>query len=233
LLAVLGPCLWSAWNAHAHGSALHFVARVARYRRSLGIEIPLADRLFTYPRAIVMGAPEIFLVGLAGWLGGREVRSRWAAPLAVMAALALFLIYGDLHDGAPTHHPERALLAIWWVLAGFGVDGARAFVLRHVRGRVKREAWAVAFGVAGAIGLSANTLERAADGPGRSLEENRDLQIAWGLALRATDAAHVTLVPCAYEHFALVAAFGAPERVTTREPTHEKVTSACPRVEAP
>jgi hypothetical protein len=229
-IALLGPCLWMAWNAHAHGSALHFLARVARFRRSLGVEIPLSDRLSTYPRALVTGAPEIALIGLAGWVGGSEVLARWRAPLAAMAALLLFLIYGDLHDGAPTHHPERALLACWWVLAGFGVDGARAFLFRHVRGRPKREAWAVAFGVAFAIGLAARTLERAGESPGRSLEESRDIQIERGLALRAIDAAHVTVVPCAYEHFALVAAFGAPERVTTEEPTHGEVTRACPRV---
>jgi hypothetical protein len=229
-IALLGPCVWMGWNAHAHGSALHFLARVARFRRSLGVEISLSDRLGTYPRALVTGAPEIALIGLAGWLGGPEVLARWRAPLAAMAALLLFLIYGDLHDGAPTHHPERALLACWWVLAGFGVDGARAFLFRHVRGRPKREAWAVAFGVAGAIGLSAGTLERAGDSPGRSLEESRDIQIERGLALRAIDAAHVTVVPCAYEHFALVAAFGAPERVTTEGPTHRELTRACPQV---
>ncbi len=232
-LALLGPCLWLAWNAHAHGSALHFVARVARYRRSLGLEIPLYDRLVTYPRALVVGAPEIAVLGLAGWLGDPEVRARWRAPLVTMGVLLLFLVYGDVHDGAPTHHPERALLACWWVLAGFGVDGGGSFVLRHVRGRPKREAWAVAFGVAGAIGLWARTLERTDHAPGRSLEESRDIQIERGLALRATAAPHVTLVPCAYEHFALIAAFGAPERVTTGAPTHAKVTSECPRVEAP
>ena len=232
-LALIGPCTWMAWNAHAHGSALHFLARVARYRQSLGVEISLSDRLLTYPRALVTGAPEIALLGLAGWLGGLEVRSRWRAPLATMGALLVFLVYGDLHDGAPTHHPERAVLSCWWVLAGFGVDGGCAFLRRHVRGRPKREAWAVALGVAGAIGLSASGIDRAGTGPGRSPEENRDVQVGRGLALRATDATHVVVVPCAYEHFALIAAFGAPERVTIEEPTHATVTSACPRIEVP
>jgi hypothetical protein len=149
-----------------------------------------------------------------------------------MGALLVFLVYGDLSDGAPTHHPERALLAFWWVLAGFGADGGQAFVLRHVWARPKREAWAVAFGIAGAIGLSARTAERAGNGPGRSPEESRDVQVERGLELRSTNAAHIALVPCAYEHFALIAAFGAPERVTTASPTHTKVTSACPAVEA-
>jgi hypothetical protein len=44
-------------------------------------------------------------------------------------------------------------------------------------------------------------------------------------------ASHVTVTPCAYEHFALIAAFGAPERVDVAPATHEPVTPACPRVE--
>jgi hypothetical protein len=41
----------------------------------------------------------------------------------------------------------------------------------------------------------------------------------------------VTVTPCAYEHFALIAAVGAPERVAILPATHAPVTPACPRVE--
>ncbi|HWL85255.1 MAG TPA: hypothetical protein VNO21_05610, partial [Polyangiaceae bacterium] len=32
LIPMLGPAAWMAWNLHAHGSATHFLARVAAYR---------------------------------------------------------------------------------------------------------------------------------------------------------------------------------------------------------
>jgi hypothetical protein len=39
------------------------------------------------------------------------------------------------------------------------------------------------------------------------------------------------LTPCAYEHFAVVAAFAAPEKVTTLPRTDAPVTGACPAIE--
>ena len=58
----------------------------------------------------------------------------------------------------------------------------------------------------------------------------RDGPIARGLDLRARDVPHVEVTPCAFEHFALLAAWGAPERATVSPRTGQPVTSACPRV---
>jgi hypothetical protein len=47
LLALLGPAGWIAWNRHAHGEALHFLGRVAAYRKAVGgVEPGALARLF-------------------------------------------------------------------------------------------------------------------------------------------------------------------------------------------
>jgi hypothetical protein len=151
-------------------------------------------------------------------------------PLLAGGVLLAFLVYGELNDGAPTHHPERALAPLWWLLAGFGVEGAHAWVRRHAWGRPKREAWVVAFGVAAGIALLGERAERMRDYPGKGEEEDRATQVARGLALRRSAVERVTIVPCEYEHFALLAALGAPERAEVRPATHARVTGECPAV---
>jgi hypothetical protein len=54
--------------------------------------------------------------------------------------------------------------------------------------------------------------------------------IARGLDLRARGVQNVEVTPCAFEHFALLAAWGAPERATVLPRTGEAVTAACPLV---
>ncbi len=232
LLALAGPCVWMGWNAHAHGSALHFLARVTTFHQRHAGDLPLADRLLTYPRALLTGAPEIVAVGALGVFGGTEVRARWLGPLLCAGAVLVFLTYGEVTGGAPTHHPERALVAVWWVLAGFGIDGARSLAVRHAWARPKREAWGVALGVVAAGAIAGEWFERMRNAPGKSPEEDRAAQVAEGLELRGEALRSVTVIPCAYEHFALIAAFGAPERVTVLGATGGPVTRGCPEVRA-
>src|SRR4029077_16705987 len=64
LVALAGPALWMAWNAHAHGSALHFLARVSTFRRAIGAaNVPVCDKLLDYPRALVEESPEVAVLG--------------------------------------------------------------------------------------------------------------------------------------------------------------------------
>jgi hypothetical protein len=67
--------------------------------------------------------------------------------------------------------------------------------------------------------------------PGESDAERRDTQIERGLSMRARDVASADITPCAFEHFALIAAWGAPERATVNARTGEVVTQTCPGVE--
>ena len=133
LVALAGPALWMAWNAHAHGSALHFLARVSTFRRAIGAaDVPVCDKLLDYPRALVEESPEAAVLGACGAAGlllHRDVRGRWAWPAGAALGVMVFLVLGDLGDGAPTHHPARALGLVSWVLVGAGADAILAATL--------------------------------------------------------------------------------------------------------
>lgn len=235
LLLAAGPLAWMAWNAHAHADALHFVARVTRFRRAAGqADGPLLDKLVFYPRALAKDAPEmaLFLVATVGGAAWPRTRAR-ALPIAVVAlAVLAFLVVGCVKDGAPTHHPARALVVLFPLVAIGGVD-AMAESLGRLGARAKALAMLIAVG---ALGLVWSPAWRAP--PGTDLASDRSPQVALGLELRARarkgDAPRLRVTPCAYEHFALIAALGAPERVetATREPGVERAPSdPCPRVE--
>jgi hypothetical protein len=242
-----------AWNAHAHGSPVHFLARVARFRRAIGAaDIPLADKLLGYPRALVDDTPEaaaLGLLGLAGAAVSGPLRARWRWSAGGAAAIVAFLVAGDLGDGAPTHHAARALGAVWWVLVATGVDAAfaagdwvagrpdrgqaneRSAAARKPGASAPRRVVPPAVAAAVAAGWAIALPPRLADAPGRSESERREAQIARGLSMRARGVASADITPCSFEHFALVAAWGRPERARLRERTGEPPTPACPHVE--
>ncbi len=231
VVAAAGPVAWMAWNAAAHGSALHFVARVTTFRQALGAaDIPLSDKLLAYPIALVTETPEVAMlgaVGLAGLASG-ALRARWRWAVGAMLAVVVFLVWGDVRDGAPTHHPARALASTWWVLVGMGVDAVAT--LGGTLSASRRAVVAAAAGLAG-IAWLAWLPSRWADAPGTSEVERREAPIRRGLDLRSRRVQHVEIAPCAFEHFALLAAWGAPERATVLPRTGEPVTAECPRVE--
>jgi hypothetical protein len=227
LVAATGPAAWMLWNVHAHGSALHFVARVTSFRRAIGAaDVPLLDKVLDYPRALVMEAPAAALLGLLGAAGllKQEQRRRWSLPVATAAAMLAFLVWGDVHDGAPTHHPARALVAIWWIFVGAGADTLAALFADGRR--------AVAYGAGALLALAttATLLLRSTEPPGTGEADAREAQIARGLDLRARHVLHVDVTPCAFEHFAMLAAWGAPERANVAPRTGAPVTPDCPAV---
>jgi hypothetical protein len=244
-IALAGPAAWIAWNAHAHGDPLHFVARVAAYRRAIGAaSSPLVAKLAEFPLAVLITAPLVVLLAVPALIAlraDRDARARWTAPLLGAAALLAFLVYGDARDGAPTHHPERAALPIVWILSTFVADVLIAAARAWAQTEGAAAARARLFGRF-AVGIAAVwcvTLPiRWFHHPAKSPSESREAVIARGEELRARGVSHIVVAPCAYEHFALVAAFGAPERVTivpaaSSPPnvTASPVTADCPRVE--
>jgi hypothetical protein len=232
VVAAAGPVAWTAWNAAAHGNPLHFVTRVATFRQTIGAaDVPLADKLLGYPRALVTGSPEVAVLavlGLAGLAWTPALRVRWTYAAATVLTTVAVLIWGDVHDGAPTHHAARALVAIWWVLVAMGVDTAATYAASLAAKRL-------AAGCAAVVGLvwCASLPARWADSPGRSPLERREPQIARGLAMKAAGVAHADVVPCSFEHFALLAAWGQPERATVAQRTGESPDADCPRVTTP
>jgi hypothetical protein len=207
---------------------------VAAFRQASGAAaIPLADKLLGYPRALVDAAPELlvpFGLGLPWLVRKGEERGRWALPLVGAALTLAFLVYGDVNDGAPTHHPERALGGLFVVLAGAGADALGGFIASVVHGRSGREATVAATAVLSLFLWGVVALGRLRLAPGMGPTETRGAQIERGLGLRARDVKAVVVTPCQYEHFALIAAFGAPERVTIEARTQAPVTGDCPSV---
>jgi hypothetical protein len=235
LLAAAGPLAWMAHNAHAHGSAVHFLARVSAFRHAIGAaDIPLRDKLLGYPWALVQETPEAVALGAAGAAGmvtSRVLRARWRWAAIVAVAVLAFLVFGDVRDGAPTHHAARALAAVWWILVGMGVD-AGAVAFKRAPAGPWRLAAACGAGVA-AIAWGLWLPSRWTASPGRSDWEQRGAQIARGLDLRARGVMQVRITPCSFEHFALLAAWGSPERAEVEARTGEPPTRDCPRVVEP
>ncbi len=232
LVSIAGPLLWMLWNAHAHGSALHFLARVTAFRRAIGAaDLPLRDKLLAYPIALAMETPEALALGALGLIGmsaSTALRQRWLLPALGAFVTLAFLIFGDVHDGAPTHHPERALSPLWWVLVAMGVD-AVALLWIHVRGgRARVGAGLLA---ASALAWAAFLPARLSRAPGQSEGERRDGPIARGLEMRSRNTSSADITPCAFEHFALIAAWGRPEAAHLLPSLHRPPTSECPLVE--
>lgn len=219
LFAIAGAVAWMAWNKATHGSATHFLFRVARFKRALGgPEVPLGVRLGAYPWLLATRFPEalLALVILGATLRRADPlrRARIAALVSAAAVLA-FLVYGAVNDGVPTHHSERALLGLVMTI----VPIAAASVAHRGTARV----WLVA--IAAIVALEVGHVATS-EAPGAG-EADRAAQIARGRALRATPS--LTVTPCAYEHFALIAAYGRPEHVTIGPPLASPV-GPCPRV---
>jgi hypothetical protein len=232
LVAMAGPVAWMAWNAHAHGSAVHFLSRVSAFRHTVGAaDVPERAKLLGYPLALVHDTPEaavLGLVGVAGMFRSDALRARWRMAAAVAAAIGAFLVFGDLRDTAPTHHPVRALAAMWWILIGMGVDA----VVHEVRWAASSGARLVASGAPAllAIAWCAWLPTRWSAAPGRSESERRDAQIAHGVDLRSRHVSRAIITPCAFEHFALIAAWGEPERAEVGGRTGEPSSEDCPRI---
>jgi hypothetical protein len=225
-LCVLAPFLWMAWNAHAHDGPLHFFRRVSTFKRAIGAgSTDTASALLEYPILLVTTRPEVVIPALfviATKLRDRALRDRWLLPLLGAASQLAFLAYGNARDGAPAHHAERALLVALMILALFVAD-AGLVRLREIGGGTAK-AGAACVAVAWVISSF-----RGSEMPGRGSSDDRRDQIARGQALRGSRS--LVLQPCAFEHFALIAAYGAPENVEVKPTTGGVMAPECPEVE--
>ncbi|MBI5536620.1 MAG: hypothetical protein HY898_28120 [Deltaproteobacteria bacterium] len=210
-LALAGPCLWIAWNAHAHGDPLHFHARVSAYRTALGAgSSGLRALLSGYPSALAADAPALLVVVLLGWSGWRlpkGARCSWSRPLVGALVVLAALVLADAAGSAPTHHPERALLAVWfvgWIAASDHLD--RALSVRK-RGRL---AIMVAAGLAV---LAFGVYRMSSIFTGYGVDRQDEVRVGAWLSANTGADDRVLVDPVDYGYFAIMAASGAPERV--------------------
>jgi 4-amino-4-deoxy-L-arabinose transferase-like glycosyltransferase len=222
VLALSGPAAWMAWNRWAHGDELHFLARVAAYRHALGgPDESAAARIVAYPLAMVREEPEIVAVcaaaiaivavregrgGLAAALG------RYARPAALCAAQIAALSLAMIKDGAPTHHPERAVLAALLLVAVCaGALAARALAPPPLPAAGRGRGWALRGGVLAAVVALAALVVRP-----RSARETfaarGDEEAAGHAAAALSRPGEPVLVEVAdYGFLAVAAALGRPE----------------------
>ena len=214
-LAVTGPIAWIAWNYRAHGEALHFLTRVAAYKKALGAgsDDGVFTRLLAYPVALVREEPELFvalatIVAIATITRLPSLRSRLARfkrpvilGLAQIAALSLAMV----KDGAPTHHPERAVLVVMLLAALIAGDLAAALFASSTTRTPLLASTTLA------VTLAALLIR-----PRITADESftpRDDQVAIGRAARARMAPgdRVLVEIVGYGYLATVAAVGRPE----------------------
>ncbi|MBI4706273.1 MAG: glycosyltransferase family 39 protein [Deltaproteobacteria bacterium] len=209
-LAVAGPLAWLLHNALAHGEALHFLRRVSDYERALlGARDPVLAAL-RYPIAVVTQEPELALCAAlllpeAGRLGTAAVRRR-------VLLLALLLLagpcLGGLRGGAPTHHPERAVLAIWLLLCLLVAAAGHRLL-----GRASPRARALLYCAGAALLAAAAGWVRPRTVQAEPFAR-RDAELAVGHAAGAAagPAGRVLVEAADYGYFAVLAASGRPER---------------------
>ncbi|HVW28124.1 MAG TPA: hypothetical protein VHC69_22330 [Polyangiaceae bacterium] len=222
-ITLVAPVIWIAHGALSHGDALFFLHRVAAYRRALGESEPLARSLVAYPAALLSAEPEATMAAIvcAILAAVRAPRALGVAsrPSLVVAALLLFLVVGRVLDGAPTHHAERTLLPLWSFAALFVGEGL-VRGLAAARGRPRSAARVAGVVLAVAV-VSAPLRASATVQPGAPRDDERAIGLVSRLRLEKDD--RLLVDTSDYGYFAIIAAFGAPERaepVDRHDPRH-------------
>jgi hypothetical protein len=236
-LALLGPVGWMLWNRHAHGDALHFLARVAAYSRALGGPSGgggALERLAAYPVALVRSEPELLAVlgvaAVAAWLARRRAElaralRRDARPAALVLVQLAALAWAMVRDGAPTHHPERATLTallLCALIAGqLGAHAAAGLGRRPAASLLG--AWLPPLALVAALAVVRRP-------PAEAAFAQRADEVALGAGLgRLVPAGEPVLVEAVdYGHFALAAASGRPEDLVIDRDLDPRLGSAPP-----
>ena len=252
VLALFGPASWSLWQAVVYHDAFRYLGLVRSYRQALGQGPSIVHRVLGYPLGVVEEMREVLAAGLVGALAAwrlRRARSdapstasglRWSRPLAVAAFQLVLLVVGDVRDGAPTHHPERALLAPATIVLFAAGDALGAWLSTRARAQAWLVAGVCATLLAGWIGVRLHRSLRWYEGAprprevaaGRALAEaaggvggGRVLVDTRDLAGGAPD----------YGYYAVLAAFGRPLEADVdrdQDPRRPRAASSFGSVEA-
>jgi hypothetical protein len=212
LVAVAAPLAWVLHGVSTHHDALFFFHRVAAYRRALGVAEPALASVVAYPLALVRTEPEVTLAGLFVLVQVWRSPTRRAAlrdaagPALVIASILGFLMLGRIMDGAPTHHEARTLLPVWTAIA-LGVASALVGASAELGGAV----------LGTLVVLVPSALLRVTTPVEPTAARAPELSI--GAAARAAmpEDARLLVDTGDYGYFAVIAAFGAPERADAFE----------------
>jgi hypothetical protein len=207
-LSLVGPAVWMLHNRAAHADALHFVHRVAAYRAALGAPSGIATGA-RYLGAVVTGCPSLLVplaaIAFAAARAKPTALLRWGPALSGVGALVLFLVAGALVGGAPTHHPERALLLLWILgsaaLADLGQQLVGAGARQLPKGRLRLAEIAM-------VALLAFDMQRQLDAAG--IDRTTEELIGKNLASLVARGERVMVATDDYGYFAVIAAFGRP-----------------------
>ncbi len=206
-VALAGPIAWSAWNAHAHGSPTHYLDRVAAYKQAID-QGAIAERVTSYFLAVFRAEPE--LIGALAFLvwvlrGSHRVEVvRAKRPLILLGVLLLTLTASSIKGGAPTHHPERALLTLHLFLA---------IVTAHLAATARRAGLLVPQHVVAAmivIGGGVATLRGTLLFKESVAHREAELAVGREVAARVPPGERVYLEVVDYGYFAVMAASGRP-----------------------
>ncbi|MFO0615170.1 MAG: glycosyltransferase family 39 protein [Polyangiaceae bacterium] len=208
-LAVIGPVGWILWNHHAHGAPLAFLASVSDYNEAVAPASTLR-RLGTYAYAGLRAEPE--LIALTAVLVSSLTRAsraaawdRFARPAWMSAFLFVALTAANVKGGAPTHHPERALVA---PLLAVGLLAGRALTeLVRAPREIARRLRVAVVAVAAASWPARRFVLRSEVLADRALE----VDIGERAAARVAPAVKVHVDVVDYGYFAVLAATGRPE----------------------
>ena len=215
LLALAGPLSWMAWNLGTHHDALHFLARVTAYRQALGgADGSAFARVLGYPVSMLREAPEVVALlalgaSITAMQGGRVLRARlapYARPAALAALQIAALSAAMIKDGAPTHHPERAVLTA--MLLGAVLGGALVAQALASIPPTRRALAAVA--IAG-VAMGAAALGRSGSSAGAFAQREDEEAIGRAAASLSRPGDPVLVEVVDYGYLAVQAALGRPE----------------------
>jgi hypothetical protein len=207
-LALIGPLAWIVNGRIAHGDALHFLHRVSSYRAALGAPGGPSGGL-SYVVAVLTGCPSLLVplvvVAFATFRVKPTALLRWVPALAGACALLAFLVVGAILGGAPTHHPERALLLLWILGSAAVVDlGQNLVSSAQPLGR----RGALRIGEIAVVALLALDMHRQLDGAG--VDRRSEVSVGESLRSLVLPGQRVLVATPDYGYFAVIAAFGRP-----------------------
>jgi len=151
--------------------------------------------------------------------------SRYARFASALGTLVAFVAAGEWRNAAPTHHAERALLALWLGLAITAGDGL-ARVWRQGSGPAR---WRLAVAAALLVALAASVWRPRWGRPSPFADRRHEVGVGAAARRLVPAGARLVIDTPDYGFFAVMAAFGRPGAAAPlddRDPRHPRPPDA-------